>query len=209
MWGCVIGRIYSWLILLSSSNRKYQPFPLLSYFPSLCAWGGCTHICCRFHLYPRKAGFCFFYYCAVLRCVQIIGYIMARWSYSFVCTLHHPIIIIMQTYLIRYWTSSMLVRFILWSVCLRLSQFSQLSSMPYMGLCVFNLPISLTVTVRIGVLYRTIIIKSEVWPIYHCLWLGHETMRFAVCLSTFLWMSNYTTIRLLVFMIIYWCPSFR
>ena len=28
----VIERIYSWPILLSSSNRKYPPFPLLSYF---------------------------------------------------------------------------------------------------------------------------------------------------------------------------------
>ena len=32
-----------------------------------------------------------------------------------------------------------------------------------------------------------IIIKSEVWTIIHCLWLGHETMVYAVCLFIFLW----------------------
>ena len=32
---------------------------------------------------------------------------------------------------------------ILWSVCLRLSQFSQLSVMQYMGLCIFSLPFPL------------------------------------------------------------------
>ena len=53
----------------------------------------------RTHTYPRKAGFCVFYYCAVLWCAQIVEYIMARWSYSFVCTSHYLIIIIMQTYL--------------------------------------------------------------------------------------------------------------
>ena len=31
-----------------------------------------------------------------------------------------------------------------------------------------------------------IIIKSEVWNIFHCLWLGHETMVCAVCFSIFL-----------------------
>ena len=30
----------------------------------------------------------FFYNCAVLWCAQIIEYILARWSHSFVCTLH-------------------------------------------------------------------------------------------------------------------------
>ena len=63
----------------------------------LCAWGGCTIIRCRFHIYPGKAGVCFFHYCAVLLCAQIVEFIMARWSYSFVCTLHY--LIIMQTYM--------------------------------------------------------------------------------------------------------------
>ena len=75
----------------------------------------------------------------------------------------------------------------LWSVCVRLSQFSQLSFMQYMGLCVFSLPIYLMMIVRIGVLYLIFNIKSEVWPVCHCLWLGNETLVCAVCLSIFLW----------------------
>ena len=43
-------------------------------------------------------------------------------------------------------------------VCVRLRQFSQLSSMQYLGLCLFSLPIYLTMIVRIPVLF----IKSEV-----------------------------------------------
>ena len=83
-------------------------------------------------------------------------------------------------------TLKILVRYILWSVCLRLSQFSQLSFMQYIGLCVFSLPISLIMMfVRISVLYLIVIIKSVVRPIFHCLRLGHETMVCAVCLSIF------------------------
>ena len=72
--------------------------------------------------------------------LQTIGYIMACRSCSFVCRLHHLIIIIMQT--------KMLVRYMLPSVCLRLRQFSQLSFIQYMGLCVFSLPISPVMIVR-------------------------------------------------------------
>ena len=68
-------------------------------FSWLCAWGGCAIICYRFHIYPEKAGVVFLYHCVVLRFAQIIEYIMARWSYSLVCTLHYLIIIIMQVFL--------------------------------------------------------------------------------------------------------------
>ena len=47
-------------------------------------------------------------------------------------------------------------------MCLRLSQFSQLSFMQYMGLCVFSLLIHLIMIVRIRVLHLIIIIKLEV-----------------------------------------------
>ena len=43
----------------------------------------------------------------------------------------------------RHWTYKMPVRYILSSVWVRLSIFSQLSIIQYMGLCVFSLPISL------------------------------------------------------------------
>ena len=63
----------------------------------------------------------------------------------------------------RYWTTRMFVS-------------SQLYFMQYMGLCVFSLPFYLMVIVRIPVLDLIIIIKSDVWPICHCLGLGNETI---------------------------------
>ena len=113
-------------------------------------------------------------------CCQIIEYIMSRWPYSYVCTLHHIIIIIIQTNLK---VLNLLVSYSLPSVCLRLSQFSQLSFMQYMGLCVSSLPISFMVIVKIYELYLIIVIKPEEWHTCHCLGLCHETMVCAVCLS--------------------------
>ena len=48
----------------------------------------------------------------------------------------------------RHWTNKMLVRYMLPNVCLRLRQFSQLSFIQYMGLCVFSLPNSPVLIVR-------------------------------------------------------------
>lgn len=47
-------------------------------------------------------------------------------------------------------------------------------------------PFPFVMIVRIRVLNLIIIIESEVWTIYHCLGLCHETMVCAVCLSMFL-----------------------
>ena len=58
----------------------------------------------------------------------------------------------------------------------------QLSLMQYKGLCVFSLPSSLMMVVRIRALYLIIIIKWAVWPICHCLGQGHKTIVYAVCL---------------------------
>ena len=48
----------------------------------------------------------------------------------------------------RHWTTKMLFRYMLPNVCLRLRQFSQLSFVQYMGLCVFSLPNSPVMIVR-------------------------------------------------------------
>ena len=65
----------------------------------------------------------------------------------------------------KHWTYIMLFMYILSIVYLRLSQFSQLSFIQYMWLCVFSLPISLMMIVKLHVLYLNIILKLEVWPI--------------------------------------------
>ena len=74
------------------------------------------------------------------------------------------------------------VRYILSSVWVRLSIFSPLSIIQYVGLYVFSLPISLVMIERIYILCLIIIIKSEVWTITHCLGLGHGTILSAVFL---------------------------
>ena len=83
----------------------------------------------------------------------------------------------------RHWTYKMPLRYILSSVWVRLSIFSPLSIIQYVGLYVFSFPISLVMIERIYILCLIIIIKSEVWTMTHCLWLGHETMVSVVCLS--------------------------
>ena len=116
-----------------------------------------------------------------------------------------------------------LVMCILSSVCLRLKQFSLLFPMQHIELCAFTLPIHLMMIVRIRVLYLTIIIKSEVWPICHCLWLGQETMLCAVSLSIVLlhyfvfeysidvfgalWMTSYSIDVIALYTYIFRVPS--
>ena len=56
----------------------------------------------------------------------------------------------------RHWTTKMLVRYMMPSVCLRLRQFSQLSFIQYMGLCVFSLPNS-----------PVMIVRMCTWSYYH------------------------------------------
>ena len=88
----------------------------------------------------------------------------------------------------RHWTYKMPVKYILSSVWVRLSIFSPLSIIQYVGLYVFSLPISV---VMIEIIYIYFVLSSsirkyELWPITHCLGLGHESMVSAVCLSIFL-----------------------
>ena len=97
-----------------------------------------------------------------------------------------------------HWTYRMPVRYNLSSVWVRLSIFSQLSIIQYVGLCVFSLPISFMMIERIYILcVIIIIIKLEVWTITHCLGLGHETTVCAVCLSIFFLFFSCTLISLL------------
>ena len=134
----------------------------------------------------KKTGICFHYYCAVYgECKYSYTFRLADRTRLFV---HYTISLSSLCKLIwRQWTLKLPVRYILSSVWVRLSIFSQLSIMQYVGLYVFSLPIFLVMIDRICILCLIIIIKSDVWTITHCLGLGHETMVPAVCLSIFLW----------------------
>ena len=69
-------------------------------FPWLCAWDFCYIIFCHL-LYVRswKTGNLFSLLLCSLWWVQIFDYVLACTSYSFACTVHHLITIIVQTYL--------------------------------------------------------------------------------------------------------------
>ena len=72
----------------------------LNIIPWLCAWYVCCIIFCHLlHIRSGKTGNLFSLLLWSLWWVQIFGYVLACRSYSFVCTVHHLIIIIVQTYL--------------------------------------------------------------------------------------------------------------
>ena len=134
---------------------------------------------------PGKPGICFHCYCAVYdECKYSDAFWLADGTHLFV---QYTISLSSLCKLIwRHWIYKMPVRYILPSVWVRLSLFSPLSIIQYVGLYVFSLPVSLVMIERLYILCLIIIIKSEVWTITHCLGLGHETMVSAVCLSIFL-----------------------
>ena len=134
---------------------------------------------------PGEPRICFHYYCAVYdECKYSDTFWLADRTRLFV---QYAISLSSLCKLIwRHWTYKMPVRYILSSVWVRLSIFSLLSIIQYVGLYVFSLPISLVMIERIYILRLIINIKSEVWTITYCLGLGHETMVCDVCLSIFL-----------------------
>ena len=96
-------------------------------FPSLCAWDVCCIIFYHLlHIRSGKTGNLFSLLLCSLWWVQIFGYVLACRSYSFVCTVHHIIIIVCKL-IWKHWTYKTLVRYILSSVWVRLSIFSPLS----------------------------------------------------------------------------------
>ena len=151
----------------------------------MCVWYICYIIFCHLlHIRSRKTGNLFHYHCA--------DYDECKWSDMFSLTgrirffVQYTISLSSWCKLIwRHWTYKMPVRYILSSVWVRSSIFSQLFIIQYVGLCVFSLPISLMIIERIYILCLIIIIKSVKWTISHCLGLGHETMVCTVCLSIF------------------------
>ena len=134
---------------------------------------------------PGKSGICFHYYCKVYgECKYSDTFWPADRTRLFVqYTISLPSL---YKLISRHWTYKMPVRHTLSNVWVRLSIFSPLSILQYVGLFVFSLPISLVMIEIIYILCLIIIIKSEVWTVTHCLGLGHETMVSAVCLSIFL-----------------------
>ena len=110
IWGCMcsIGPFqYMWLKGYIYSSCYYHnqigSIHLSHYyhiFSWLCAWDVCYIIVCHLlHIRPWKTGNLFSWLLCSWWWVQIVGCVLACRSYSFVCTVHHFIIIIVQSYL--------------------------------------------------------------------------------------------------------------
>ena len=110
IWACMCSTgpfQYRWLkgFICSSCHYHHQIGSIhLSHcyynFPWLCVWDVCYIIFCYLlHIYSEKTGNLFLSLLCSLWRVQIVGYVLSWRSYSFLCTLHHLIFIIVQTYL--------------------------------------------------------------------------------------------------------------
>ena len=83
-----------WFEIVICIQRRLTPFPFLSYFPQLFVWRGCILIFGQLlHIYPGKAGNLVSLLVYSQWLVQIIGYIIAWRSCSFVCWTYLIIII--------------------------------------------------------------------------------------------------------------------
>ena len=169
---------------------KSEVFPLLSYFSVVVCLRCLLHHILSLIVYTFRENreFVFIILCN-LWWMQIFGYVLACRSYSFVCTVHHPIIIIVQTYL-----KALSVCQIYFVECVSKKKHI-LSVIQYTicGAVWFQFThFSCDDWDKIYTKCLIIIIKSEVWTITHCLGLGHEKMVSAVCLSTFLWVVDDT-----------------
>ena len=144
------------------------------------------YICIYIYIHPAKAGVFVFDYCAVL---MMCTYNRVHCGLMVVCG-HLHITLLHYHHNADLPEGIELLKCSSDTFCLDcVSEIRSILSiifMQYMGLCVFSLPISLMMIVRIPVFDLIIIIKSGVWPICHCLGSVHETIVCAVCLSIFL-----------------------
>ena len=147
----------------------------------LCAWSGCTIICCRFHVYSEKAVFLSLFVNSLMMCTN--NEVHYDPMVVFVC---------LRSTLLHYHIFADLSESIEHLKCLSgtfsrecVSKMKSILSIIFRamyGLRIFSLPISLMMIVRIRVLYLIIFINSEVRPVCHCLGFGHET---TICVVRF------------------------
>ena len=180
-------------MLLSSSNRKFPPFPLLSYFPWLCAWYVSYIIFCHLlHIRSGKTGNLSSLLLCSLWWVQIFGYVLACSSHSFACTVHHLITSLCK-FIWRHWSYKMLVRYILIECVIKIKHILSVIHYTVCGAVCFqftHFSCDDWDTIYNLSYYHHQIGSMNYLPIV--LGLGHETMVSAVCLSIFFWTRQWT-----------------
>ena len=144
-------------MLSSSSNRKYLPFPFLSYFSVVVCLRCLLHHILQLIAYTFRENreFAFFI---------IVQFMMsANNRIRFVCQIYFVECVSKMRHIL-----SVIHYIIRGAVCFQFTHFLVMIEIIYI-LCLI------------------IIIKSEVWTITHCLGLGLETMVCAICLIVFFW----------------------
>ena len=149
-------------MLLSSSNRKYPPLPLFSYFSVVVCLRCLLHHILSLTVYTFRENREFVFMSIAQLMMSANSGIRFGLQMVFVCLYftpshHHHC----ANFIWRHWTYKMPVRYNLSSVWVRLSIFSQLSILQYVGLCVFSLPISFVMIERIYVYF--FILSSSNW----------------------------------------------
>ena len=120
-------------MLSSSSNRKYPPFPLFPYFSVV--------VCLRYLLH------------------QILSLIVYTFRENQEFVVISIVLFMMNVnsqmckFIWKHWTYKMPLKYNLSSVRVRLSIFSRLSIIQYVGLCVFSLPIPFMIVMNIYTLF--------------------------------------------------------
>ena len=173
-------------MLLSSSNRTYQPYPLLSNFSVV--------VCLKCLLYHILSLIAYTFRenrdCVFIIIVQFMMSSNSRIRFGlqivFVCLYitsshyHHRANLSEDIELMKF-LSDIFCRVCEWDYAYSLSY-------PFYDIwgCVFSVYLSPLWWLREYILCLTIIIKSEVWTITHCLGLRLETVVCAVCIPIFL-----------------------
>ena len=172
-------------MLLSSSNRKYPPFPLLSYFSVVVCLICLLHNIMSLIAFRENREFVFiiimqFMMSANIRIrfdLQIVLVCLYSTSshYYHCANLSEGIELIKCLSDIFCWVYKIkhILSVIQYTIC--------------GAVCFQFIHFSCDDWENIYILCLIIINKSEVWTITHCLGLGHEPMVSAVCLSIFLW----------------------
>ena len=174
---------------LSSSNRKYPPFPLLSFCSVVVCLRCLLHHILLLIAYTFRENREFVF-------IIIVQFIMrANSRIRFVLKIVFVCLYITPSHYHHFANLSEDIELIicLWDIfCRGVSKIRHILSVIHYtirGAVCFQFTHFLVMIERIYMLCLIIIIKSEVWTITHFLGLGHDTMVCAVCLFVFLWVS--------------------
>ena len=160
-------------MLLSSSNRKYPPFPLFSYFPRCL-----LHRILLLIVYTFRENREFVFISIVQFMMSANSRIRFGFQIVFVCLYittshyHHC-----ANFIWRHWTYKMPVRY---KCVSKIKHILPVIRYKICGAVCFQFTHFLCDD------WENIYTLSEVWTITHCLGLGHKTMVCAVCLSILL-----------------------